>query len=592
MSVASPPNGVDAADLRCVEQGHSLILFTDGHSDAGPDADHWRDILSRLPGYSPFATAKGCWFDSKAAQHAIGFIQDVLTHVEGALAGKPFKLELWQQSFVANLFGWKCKDEFGREVRRYREALLFVARKNGKTPLVAAIALYVFFQDKEPGQQDFIAASDREQAALLFRQAKGMVDNEPLLSQRCRVYGGAGAGGQSRSLVREKDSSFLRVVSADAGGKHGGNPHLVIVDELHEQPNRELVDVFQTSFASTNRKQPLFIMLTTADYARPSICNEKYDYACRVRDNTGDEAAPGYDPRFLPAIWEVSADADWTTEESWQRANPNLGVSVSLDFLRTEYQRAKEVPAYENTFRRLHCNQRTEQDKRAIPMDQWRACGFDAEPVEWRSGMEHLKGLPCIAGLDLGATNDLTAFVLLFPTVKPFVVLPFFWATENAVKRRHRSKVPYDVWVRQGFMRTTSGNVTDYDVVRSDINKLASDYGIIAVMVDRTFQGAQLCTQLMGDGLAVESFSQSFMSFGYPTRRTLELIAEAGIDHGNNPVLSWMAGNAACDADSAGNIKFSKAKSTEKIDGIVALTMAVGHAEANQPATRPTVEVW
>jgi phage terminase large subunit-like protein len=554
----------------------------------------WQELLRLLPKYDPFAQAQDCWFDAEEGQYAIDFIEACITHVEGALAGKPFKLEAWQKSFAANLFGWKRKDEFGRIVRRYREALLFVARKNGKTPFVAAIALYVFFQDQEAGQQDYIAASDREQAALLFRQCRGMVDNEPELAKRCKAYGGHAAAGQSRSLVRERDSSFLRVVSADAGGKHGGNPHLVIVDELHEQPNRELVDVFQTSFASTNRRQPLFIMLTTSDYERPSICNEKYDYACRVRDNTGDPAQPGYDPRFLPAIWDVPAGEDWTKEDNWTKANPNLGVSVSLDFLRGEYQRAREVPAYENTFRRLHCNQRTEQDKRVIQMDQWRACGHEADPCEWRTErLEALKGQACFAGLDLGATNDLTALVLLFPSGdKPWPLLPFFWATENAIDRRRRAKVPYDVWCRQGFMKATDSNTTDYDVVRADINQLANDYGIMGMLVDRTFQGAQLCSQLMGDGFAVEAFSQSFMSFAYPTRRTLELIAAAEFDHGNNPILGWMAGNVSTDQDTAGNLKFSKSKSGDKIDGIVALTMAVAKAESEPALASPTVEVW
>jgi phage terminase large subunit-like protein len=554
-----------------------MKLFLDGHRDKSPEAAPWLELLSLLPGYDPLAQAQGCWFEPKVAQFAIDFIQECLTHIEGAIAGKPFLLERWQQSFVANLFGWKRVDEFGREVRRFREALLYVARKNGKTPLVAAIALLVFFTDDEAGQQDYIAASTSDQAALLFRQCKGMVDNEPELSRRCRAYGGHSATGQSRSLVREEDASYLRVISAEAVGSHGKTTHLAIIDEVHEQPNRELLDSFQTSFSSTNRKQPLFILLTTADYAGPSVCNEKYEFAVMVRDNKGDPAVPGYAPHFLPAIFELGPDDDWTDEKQWVKANPNLGVSVSLSLLRGLFVQAKEIPAFENTFRRLHCNQRTEQDKRAINMQAWKVCGHGADPLKWRAQMlDSLKGKPCFSGLDLGSTNDLTAFVLWFPDCpKPWPLLPFFWATKNAIDRRRRNKVPYDVWVRQGFMRATDGNVTDYDVVRADLNKIANDFGIQATEVDRVFQGAQLCTQLLGDGFNVKAFAQTFLNFAYPCRRVLEMIADGDIDHGNNPVMTWMAGNASTQDDPNSNLKWSKESSGDKIDGLVAWTMAV-----------------
>ncbi len=313
----------------------------------------WEALLRLIPGYDPIGTANGAWFDAKAAQLALDFFPECLRHIEGDLADKPFVLQPWQQSFVANLIGWKRKDESGRTVRRYRETLLYVPRKNGKPPLAAGVALLIFFTDPERGQQDYIAASDREQAGLLFRHCKGMVEREPALSDRCRIYGGNAAGGQSRSIVREQDGSFLRIVSADAESKHGGNTHLAIVDELHAQPNRDLVDVLQTSMASANRPQPLLICITTADYDRPSICNEKHGYASKVRDGIIQ------DPSFLPCIYEAGREDKLTDEAVWRKANPNLGVSVSLDFLKRETQRAKDTPAYENTVRQLHLNQIT-----------------------------------------------------------------------------------------------------------------------------------------------------------------------------------------------------------------------------------------
>lgn len=537
-------------------------------------------LLKSLPGYNPYAQADGCWFDRKAATLALDFFEHptdgCLRHVEGVLAGKPFRLERWQRAFMANLFGWKRKDALGRTVRRYREALLYVPRKNGKTPLVAGLALFTLFCDGERGAQCYVAAGDREQAGMLFRQSRGMVEQDPALSERCRIYGGTAAGGQSRSIVLEDIGSYLRVISADANTKHGGNTHLAVIDELHVQRDRDLYDVLRTSMASQNRAQPLLVCVTTADFMRESICNEVYDYAVKVRDGTIA------DPHFLPCIYEADKDDDWTDPAIWRKANPNLGVSIPLDYLEREAAKAKEIPAYENTFRRLHLNQRTEQDVRAIPMDKWRACTAAEDPIAWRTAtLEAFRGRTCYAGLDLGSTSDLTALALLFPPeeARPWTVLPFFWVPgESARKRARRDRVDYPVWIRQGFVLETEGDVTDYAKVRLDIGHLADSYGIRELAVDRLFQGAQLCTELMGDGFNVIAYGQGFMAMAAPVKRLLELIVAGEFAHGGNPVLTWMASNAATEQDPAGCLKFSKRKSTEKIDGIVALTMALGRA--------------
>lgn len=537
----------------------------------------WKTLLSSLPGYDPFKDAGQCWFDEDAAQLALDFFDHpedgCIRHVEGAIAGQPFKLEKWQRAVVANLFGWKRKDLLSRIVRRYREALVYVPRKNGKTPFVAALALLVLFCDGEVGAQCYVAAGDREQAGLLFRQARGMVEQDPALDARCRIYGGASGGGQGRSIVRP-DGSYLRVISADADTKHGGNTHLAIVDELHVQPNRDLVDVLRTSMASQNRKQPLMVFVTTADYARESICNEIHDYASKVRDGHIS------DPAFLPVIFEASKEDAWDDPETWEKANPNLGVSVSLEYMERECQRAKDTPAVENTFRRLHLNQKTEQDVRAIPMDKWRACTKVIDPAAWRlQQIDRLKGRTCFGGLDLGSTGDLTALALLFPPENDerLTVLPFFWVPgESARLREKRDRVPYPLWIEQGFIFETEGDVTDYAKVRLDMNNLAQSYGIQELAVDRLFQGAQLCTELMSDGFNLLAFGQGFLSMAAPTRRLLELIGGGELETGANPVLTWMASNAATEQDAAGSLKFSKKKSTERIDGIVALTMAVG----------------
>lgn len=548
-------------------------------SSPGDLPEGWGDLLRLIPGYDPFASAGGAWFDPERAERACAFIEECVCHVEGAKAGEPLTLEPWQRSFVSNLFGWARTDVLGREVRRYREALLYVPRKNGKTPLAAAVALAVFFLDDEPGQQDYIAAADREQAGLLFRQAKGMVDQCPEMAALCRAYGGNASAGQSRSLVKEHDGSFLRVISADADTKHGGNSHLVIIDELHAQPSRDLVDVLTTSTASLNRKQPLTIFLTTADFDRPSICNEKHDYAGKVRDGVID------DPGFLPVVYEASRDDDWTDEAVWAKANPNLGVSVSLEYLRRECKKARDVPAYENTFRRLHLNQKTETDTRAIDLARWDACPARAREAD-------LAGRECWAGLDLSTTTDLTAFALVFPEEGGFSTLVRLWAPrERARQRSARDRVPYELWASQGWLTLTPGDVVDYDRVRADIAADRERFGVRECAADR-WNATQILTQLQGDGLAVVSFGQGFQSMTAPTKKLLELVTAGRLDHGGSPVLRWMASNLAVEQDAAGNLKPSKRKSSDRIDGLAALIMALGRAMLAPAHSAPTVEVW
>lgn len=529
----------------------------------------WADLLRALPLYDPFRAPGDAWFDAAEAEAAITFIEECVRHVEGALAGQPFLLQPWQKSLVANLFGWKREDRKGRVVRRYREAFIYVPRKNGKTPLSAALALYVFFCDDEPGQQGYVAAADREQAGMLFRQAKGMVELEPELSSRCRVYGGAAQGGQSRSIVREADASFLRVISADADSKHGGNSHLVIIDELHAQPSRDLVDVLQTSMASANRKQPLLVLITTADFDRPSICNEKHDYACKARDGVID------DPTFLPVVYEADREADWASPEVWAAANPNLGVSVSEEYLERECAKAKESPAYQNTFRRLHLNQKTETDTRAIDMAKWDACA--ALPLDEAD----LAGRECYGGLDLSTTTDLSAWAKLFPPSnegEPWKLLMRFWAPrERARQRSQRDRVPYEAWAQQGWLKLTAGDVIDYDVIRADVNADRQKFNVREIAADR-WNATQILTQLAGDGFEVIAFGQGYQSMTAPTKELLALVQSARLAPGANPVLRWMASVFSVEQDAAGNLKPSKKKSTDRIDGVVALLMALGRA--------------
>jgi len=510
----------------------------------------WREIIAAIPGYDPVATSGDCVFDAQAAGYAISWVETYCKHVKGALAGKPIKLELWEKAILANLFGWKRPDG----TRRYREAFVFVARKNGKTTLLAAIVLLVLFTDEEPGAEIYSAAADREQACLVYDQAKGMVFQCPEMESRVKVYA------TSKTIWDAQTNSSYKAISADANTKHGYNTHLAVIDELHAQPDRDLVDVLMTSTGS--RTQPLILHITTSDFERPSICNEKHAYAGKVRDGLIEDLS------FLPVIYEATIEDDWTSPATWAKANPNLGVSVSREYLERECARAQESPAYENTFKRLHLNIRTEQDVRWLQMAKWDACG---------GPMPNLAGKLCYAGFDLASTADITAFVLYFP--EEHAVLPWFWIPEDtALIREKRDRVPYLTWAKAGYLKLTPGNACDYEtVLRCVTQEIAPKYSVQQVGGD-PWNATQFMNALTAAGFNVVQFRQGFASLNEPTKQLEKDVLTGVLNHGGNPVLRWMASNVTVETDAAGNLKPSKKKSTEKIDGIVAMIIARGCA--------------
>jgi len=510
----------------------------------------WVETLRLLPGYDCFQDSGGAVFDEAAANHAVGFFEHHLRFFEGRCAGQPFLLEPWQRAVVGNLFGWRMPDG----TRRYRQVYLGVARKNGKTPLAAGIILYVAFCDGEPGAQIYSAAGERDQAALIFRHAAGMVDLNPKLADRCRVY-------RSFKSIEFDGQTFYRALTATAESKHGLNAHCVVVDELHVQKTRDLVDALVTSTAS--RTQPIVLYTTTAGYDRHSICWEVYRYAMQVRDGVIEDST------FLPVIYEVPEDADWQDESLWALANPNLGVSVELSYLRREAARAKKLPAYENTFRRLHLNQWVEQEQRWIAMGAWDKCNGPVDP-------ERLRGRPCYAGLDMSSTRDLTAFVLAFDVDGDIAVLPYAWIPRDRMHERvERDRVPYDAWARAGLIETTPGNVIDYEHIKRRIFDIAERYDLRQIAIDR-WNAAQMIQELAAEGLTVVPFGQGFASMSAPSKRLEELVLSGRLRHGGHPVLRWCIGNCAVEIDAAENVKPSKKRSFERIDLVVALVMALG----------------
>lgn len=515
------------------------------------------------------AAAQGCWFDENAALHVRKFFVNYLRHSKGEWAGKPFELQPWQwEGIIAPLFGWKRADG----TRRYRKGGIWIAKKNGKSAIASGLSLYMLLGDGEAGAEVYNAAADREQASIVFNEAMNMVNASPALASRLDLVPSV------KRIVYRQKASFLKALSADVPTKEGLNWHFLLFDELHAQAKRDLWDTL--AYGGAARRQPLLLSISTAGYDRDSIGYEQYRYAREVL------AGNIVDPAFFPFIAEAAEDDDWKAPAVWRKANPNIGVSIRESEMVEACREAEASPSKQNAFRRYRLNQWTEQDIRWLDMDRWDACAGAVDAAE-------LHGRDCFAGLDLASTTDVAALVLLFPQGDSYDVLPFFWVPENACKdRERRNKTRLDEWIRQGLLEVTPGDVIDYDRIRKKINDLRKDFNILEIAVDR-WNSTQLSTQLQGDGFEMVAFGQGFASMTAPTKELETLILAGRLRHGGHAVLRWMAGNVSVEQDAAGNLKPSKKRSTEKIDGIVALVMALGRAMVRDAAeVGACFEVW
>jgi phage terminase large subunit-like protein len=491
-------------------------------------------------------------FDIEKAKRAINFI-NCLKHTKGQWHGESFELLPWQDKIVSDIFG-TIKENGNRQ---YNTAYIEIPKKNGKSELAAAIALYMTCGDFEHGGEVYGCASDRQQASIVFDVAVDMVEQCPALKSRIKPVL------SQKRLVYKPLGSFYQVLSAEAYTKHGLNVHGVVFDELHAQPNRNLYDVMLHGSGDA-RKQPLYFLITTAGTDRHSICWEVHQKAEDIL------AKRKIDPTFYPIIYGADEDDDWTDPKVWAKANPSMGITVDIEKIQVACENAKNNPAEENLFRQLRLNQWVKQSVRWMPMEKWDKCDFKVVPDE-------LLGRVCYGGLDLSSTTDITAFVLIFPPVRDdekYVILPYFWMPEDNVDLRvKRDHVPYDIWEKQGDMKTTEGNVVHYGFIETFIEELGTKYNIKEIAFDR-WGAVQMVQNLEGMGFTVVPFGQGFKDMSPPSKEFMKLTLEQKLAHGGHPILRWMVDNIFIRTDPAGNIKPDKQKSTEKIDGAVATIMA------------------
>ncbi|HFH9837266.1 TPA: terminase large subunit [Streptococcus suis] len=499
-------------------------------------------------------------YDKAKADRAVTFINN-LSHTKGKWAGKRFDLLPWQEQIVRDLFGIVKED--GN--RQFLTAYIEIPKKNGKSELAAAIALYLLYADNEASAEVYGAACDRNQASIVFDVAKQMVQMSRPLEKRSKIMGA------TKRIVNYSNAGFYQVLSAETGTKHGLNVSGLVFDEIHAQPNRHLYDVL-TKGSGDAREQPLFFIITTAGTDRDSICYELHTKALDILNGRKKDTS------FYPVVYGLSDEDDWNDEANWRRANPSLGHTIGIDRVREAYQQALDNPAEENVFKQLRLNMWTSSSVAWIPEHVY-AKGND--PIQY----ENLKGRSCYAGLDLSSTSDITAFVLVFPPrfeEENYIVLPYFWLPEDTLELRcRRDHVLYDVWERQGYIKTTEGNVVHYGFIEKFIEDLSEIYHIKEIAYDR-WNATQMVQNLEGMGLTMVPFGQGYKDMSPPSKELYKLMMEGKIQHGGHPVLKWMGQNVVMRQDPAGNIKPDKEKSVEKIDGIVALIMGLDRCIRHQ----------
>jgi phage terminase large subunit-like protein len=510
---------------------------------------------------------RGLFFDQKEAQFIIDFF-GFLKHFKGrGFAGKPFILEDWQKFIVGSINGWKRADG----TRRFREAYNQIARKNGKSPLGGGVGDFMTVADGEPGAEVYSAATKKDQARIVFNYGLKMMRPSP-------AFQGVVTFNKNNLCVEATESKF-EPLSADENSLDGLQVHCAVIDELHAHKNRGVWDVLESALGA--RDQPLIFAITTAGFDQCGICYEIYEYCKAIL-----KGREGFqDDSFFAYISQIDAADDWTDERNWYKANPNLGISVNLEYMRDMCRKALKLPSAQNNFLCKNLNKWVQQADRWIPLHLWDQNAQDESGNKLTVNEKALLGRECYGGLDLSSVDDLTAWVLVFPnsgTERVDILARIFCPEERVYSEQNRYRSQYQAWVRQGFLIATPGNAIDYGFVKQVIYEDAAKFKLIDFNIDRLFEGYQMTRDLQEEGLKAAPMGQGFLSMAVPMKEFERRLLKKCLNHGNNPVLRWMADCVATKPDAAGNLKIDKAKSFGKVDGIVALVMAIDRLIRNE----------
>jgi len=501
------------------------------------------------------------YFDEDDADFAIRFIE-FLPQSIGEFAGKPLKLEEWQKFIIGSLFGWKKKNG----IRRFRTGYVEIPRKNGKTTLAAAIALLGLVADNEDGAQVYFAATKKDQARICFTECCNMVKQSELYGE-LQVYTNAITYGMS----------VAKPLSSDDDTMSGLNTHMAIIDELHEHKTAGVVDIITTSIGS--RRQPLIFEITTAGKNKKTVCYEHHLLTEQILEGSKK------DDSWFGIIFTIDTDDDWNDPQTWEKANPNMGVSKKHEYMNDQYTKASNMVSYVNTFLQLDLNVWTDSHSRWIEDSLWMNRIADPD----------LTGANCFGGLDLAATRDFSALVLCFDVNGVLHFKRYFWIPEYTYEQRRMNATSSELleWRNSGHMRVTAGNALNITAVLEDIKALHKQYDIKCIGFDR-YKAETLASLLFEEEIEVVEFGQGYASMSEPTKDLEKAYLNAELTHDGNPVQRWMFGNVLIISDAAENIKIDKSKSMEKVDGAVAEVMAFGTYQKKKDTFSFTIDpnIW
>jgi phage terminase large subunit-like protein len=499
-------------------------------------------------------------------ERVIAFLAS-LEITSGPMAGQPFTVTPEQRRFIFAVYGPARAD--GRRI--VREAVLSMGRKGGKTGFLAGLTLcHLVGPEAERRGQVIAAASDRNQSGIIYDEALAFLDARPDLRAQVVVRA------WNKSIEDTVTGSVFKAISADAKRQHGLSPSFAVLDEVAQWPGRDLYDAIRT--AGGGRANPLLVTISTQSADPHSIMSELVDYARQLNEGTHE------DPTFVGFVYSAPDDCELDDEDAWLAANPGLPYGLpNIDELRTAAAQAKRIPARESSFRLLHLNQPVDADDRFIHAADWLACGDEVD-------VDLLRGARCFGGLDLSSTQDLTAFALYFPDFGGASLLRF-WLPEHELEQRElRDRVPYRVWADQGLLELTPGRAIDRAHVARRVAELISPFDCQVVAFDRwRIEDFKKTVDDEGLDIPLRGFGQGFASMSPAVEELERAVLDRRIKHGGNPVLTWNAASAVVDSDAAGNRKLNKARANGRIDGLVALVMAIGVSITTETESGPLI---
>jgi phage terminase large subunit-like protein len=536
---------------------HYAQQIQNGKIIAGP---HVRDACARHLRDLEHGSKRGIVWDVAEAKEAIAFYSEVLVLNGGEFEGVPYDLLLWQQFIVGSLFGWKKTDGY----RRFRVAYVETGKGSGKSPLAAGIGLKGLMADGESRAEIYAAATKKDQAMILFRDAVAMVYQSPELSSRLIPSGGKG---KEWNLAYHSTDSFFRPIASE-DGQSGPRPHMALLDEIHEHRDGTIVEMMRAG--TKGRRQALIFMITNSGANKQSVCWEYHEYGAKVCAGLIE------DDSFFAYICALDeGDDPFKNESCWIKANPSLGVTIRHDYLQEQVTQASGMPAKESVVRRLNFCQWVESLNPWISGQMWMAAG---EVIPHNL----LINRRCWGGLDLSSTQDLTAFVLVFePTEQDpyWRLIPWFWLPSVGIAdKQFKDKVPYTTWRDKGYLEVTQGSAISKLHVLHTLSEICATFDVQEIAYDR-WRIEDFKMQMEQEGVSLPplfGFGQGYQSMAPALDEFERRLVNSELKHNNNPVMTWCAANAITNSDPAGNRKLDKQKNTGRVDGVVAAVMAIG----------------